>query len=197
MENNNLIPCWSEFAQIKSVINAEKGDALKTLEKAGKLKVTLKEGKHFINVDFTVPALYPKQLVQIELKQHNFNEVFAQIFMKHTENIIRRLWNGGEAGYEPGSEVDVNEGKIGFKKALGATKADLNRIQVATREELQRDMNFIKKQQALKEGNMDKQDRRQFKLNLKHEKRYEEEKKKQYEDDARNAANIDESGQMI
>ena len=43
------------------------------------------------------------------------------IFMKHTETIIRRLWNGGEAGYEPGSEVDVNEGKIGFKKALGAT----------------------------------------------------------------------------
>ena len=59
MESNNLIPCWSEFAQIKTVINAEKGDALKTLEKAGKLKVTLKEANHFINVDFIVPPLYP------------------------------------------------------------------------------------------------------------------------------------------
>lgn len=43
MENNNLIPCWSEFASIKSVISAEKGDTLKALEKLGKLRVTLKE----------------------------------------------------------------------------------------------------------------------------------------------------------
>ena len=42
MENNNLIPCWSEFALIKAVIDAERGDTLKPLEKAGKLRVTLK-----------------------------------------------------------------------------------------------------------------------------------------------------------
>lgn len=177
MENNNLIPAWSEFASIKSVIDASKGDTLKALEKLGKLRVTLKEGNFSALLEFTVPELYPQQKVKLELKEHNFNEVFAQIFLSHTENIISRLWNGGEAGYEPGHEVDINAGKIGFKKAVGAIQADLNRIQVATREELQHDMNFIEKQNALKAGPMDRQGRRQFKLNLKHEKRYEEEKK--------------------
>ena len=128
MENNNLIPCWSEFASIKSVINASKGDTLKALEKQGKLKVTLKEGKYSALLEFTVPEVYPMQMVKMELKEHNFNEVFAQIFHSHTKNIISRLWNGGEPGYEPGNEVDINAGKIGFKKAVGATQADLNRI---------------------------------------------------------------------
>ena len=75
-------------------------------------------------------------MVKLELKEHNFNEVFAQIFLSHTKNIINRLWNGGEAGYEPGNEVDINKGKIGFRKAVGATQADLDRIKVASRSEL-------------------------------------------------------------
>jgi len=37
--NNNLIPCWSEFADIKPLIG--KNDTLKPLEKAGKLSLTL------------------------------------------------------------------------------------------------------------------------------------------------------------
>ena len=86
----------------------------------------------------------------MELKSHNFNEVFAQIFISHTENIISRLWNGGEPGYEPGNEVDINAGKIGFRKAVGATQADLDRIKVATRSELQHDMKYLEKQAALK-----------------------------------------------
>ena len=55
MKNNNLIPCWSEFAQIKTVIQADKGDALKPFEKAGKLRVTLKEEKYAVLLEFTVP----------------------------------------------------------------------------------------------------------------------------------------------
>ena len=55
MQNNNLIPCWSEFAQIKQVIVADKGDTLKPLEKAGKLRVTLKEGDFSALLEFTVP----------------------------------------------------------------------------------------------------------------------------------------------
>lgn len=55
MENNNLIPCWSEFAQIKTVIQADKGDTLKPFEKAGKLRVTLKEAKYAVLLEFTVP----------------------------------------------------------------------------------------------------------------------------------------------
>ena len=65
--------------------------------------------------------------------------------MSHTENIVRRLWNGGEPGYEPGSKVDINEGKIGYKKAVGAIQADLAKIQVASRAELQHDMNYLSK----------------------------------------------------
>jgi len=44
---------------------------------------------------------------------------------------------------------------------------------------------------------MDRTDRRQFKLNLKHEKRYEEEKKEKYAKDARMAESLDVDGQLI
>ena len=44
IENNNLLPAWFEFAEIKTVIDAAKGDKLTTLEKAGKLKILIKEG---------------------------------------------------------------------------------------------------------------------------------------------------------
>ena len=59
LENNNLIPYWSEFAAIKSIISADKGDTLKPLEKAGKLRVTLKEGNYSALLEFTVPEQYP------------------------------------------------------------------------------------------------------------------------------------------
>lgn len=68
MENNNLIPCWSEFATIKSVIDAKRGDTLKPLEKPGKLKVTLKQGNYSALIEFTVPEQYPYQMVKMELK---------------------------------------------------------------------------------------------------------------------------------
>ena len=83
--------------------------------------MTLKQGNYQAVIEFTVPQLYPKQKCEIELKSHNFNEVFANIFMMQVDAIIRRLWNGGDPGYEPGNEVDINEGKVGYRKALGAT----------------------------------------------------------------------------
>lgn len=156
MQNNNLIPCWSEFPQIKQVISPDKGDTLKPFEKAGKLRVTLKEGQYSALLEFTVPEQYPNQMVKMELKEHNFNEVFAGIFTKHAETIISRLWTGGEAGYEPGSEFDINEGKVGFKKNVGAIEADMARIKIATREELQHDVRYLQQQAALRSGNMDK-----------------------------------------
>lgn len=33
LENNNLLPVWEEFPDIKPLINKEKGDELKLLEK--------------------------------------------------------------------------------------------------------------------------------------------------------------------
>ena len=82
-------------------------------------------------------------MVKLELIEHNFNEVFAQIFMKHAETLISRLWTGGEAGYDQGSNFDINEGKVGFKKNMGALEADMARISVATREELQHDVRYL------------------------------------------------------
>ena len=73
-------------------------------------------------------------MVKVEMIKHNFNEVFAQMYMKHTEDVIRRLWNGDEPGYEPGAQVDINEGEIGFRKAV-CYSGYLNRIDVATRAE--------------------------------------------------------------
>ena len=47
LDMNNLIPCYEEVTQVKSIIDAEKGDTLKTFEKAGKLKLNLKQDKFF------------------------------------------------------------------------------------------------------------------------------------------------------
>jgi hypothetical protein len=52
-----LIPCWSEFADIKPLIG--KNDALKTFEKAGKLVVTFVEGKFKLVAEFIIPPSYP------------------------------------------------------------------------------------------------------------------------------------------
>ena len=41
---------------------------------------------------------------------------------------------------------------------------------------------------------MDRTARRQYKLNLKHEKRYEEEKKKQYDEESKMASSLDNDG---
>ena len=114
-------------------------------------------------------------MVKFSLKDHNFNPVFAEIFSAHTKNIIKRLWGGGAPGYDPKEKVNINEGKIGYKKALGKNEADMAKIGIATRAELKHDMDFMKQQKELRDGNMDKRDRKIFKLNLKHEKRYEEE----------------------
>ena len=58
-------------------------------------------------------------MAKFTLKEHNFNEVFAEIFENHTTSIIKRLWGGGEPGYDPSQKVDLNAGKIGYKKAVG------------------------------------------------------------------------------
>ena len=134
IQNNNLIPCWSEFPQIRGVLDLKnKGDTIKPLEKLGKLKITLKEGDKFANVEFVIPPCYPMQMVQFTLKEHNFNPVFAEIYSEHTKNIIKRLWSGGAPGYDPKEKVDINEGKIGFRRVVGQLEQDMSKIGIATR----------------------------------------------------------------
>jgi hypothetical protein len=52
-------------------------------------------------------------------------------------------------------------------------QADIAKMAVASRSELKHDMDFLKQQAELRNGHMDKRDRKEFKLNIKHEKRYE------------------------
>ena len=63
MENNNLIPCWAEVFDVKTVIDEARGDVLKPFNKAGKIRVTLKEGDYNALIEFTVPEQYPQQKV--------------------------------------------------------------------------------------------------------------------------------------
>ena len=182
ISNNNLMPCCTEIPQIKQIIDAEKGDTFKALEKAGKIKITLKEGKQYANVEFVVPPNYPLEMVKFQMKEHNFNQVFVDIFTSHTQGIIKRLWGGAPPGYDPKDKYDPNEGKIGYKKAAGKLEQDMAKISVATRAELKRDLDFLKQQKALQEGGMDKKTRKEFKLNLKHEIKYEEAKAAEVEE---------------
>lgn len=61
---------------------------MKPLEKAGKLKLTLKEADKFADIEFEIPPLYPMQMVKFTIKKHNFNEIFAEMFEMHTQTII-------------------------------------------------------------------------------------------------------------
>lgn len=47
-----------------------------------------------------------------------------------------------EAGYD--RKIDINAGKIGFKKAVGGLQADFARIEIANRHELKHDLDFLK-----------------------------------------------------
>lgn len=74
----------------------------------------------------------------------------------------------------------------------------MNRITVASRAELKHDMDYLKAQAAFRNGgNLDRQDRRAFKLNLKHEKKYEEAKQQEYEEEGKLKSQLGADGQLI
>jgi len=87
MINNNLIPIWSELADIKGVLRLENNspnvkvkDTLKMFEKQGKLKVILRQGKFFLEVDIEIPGEYPYKAPTIKFIDHNYDANFARIF---------------------------------------------------------------------------------------------------------------------
>ena len=95
IECNNLIPCWAEFADIKQVIKADKGDLLKTFEKAGKLRVTLKEQTQYVILEFTVPEEYPQKMAKLLLIETNFSEDMAFNFLNQAREIMLNQAEGG------------------------------------------------------------------------------------------------------
>jgi leucyl-tRNA synthetase len=169
---------------------------LKTFEKSGKLKVTLKEKDKFAVIEIQVPPNYPMQPVKLALLDHNFHKVFAQIFVTHATTIVQKLWSGHPAGYDKETKSDINAGKIGFKKAVGKLEADMQRIQIASRAELKHDTDYLKKIAELRNGGLDRTARRALKLSVKHEKKYEEAMRQRDEEAKRMAESLDEFGQL-
>lgn len=116
MENNNLIPVWNELPQIKEVLRLKDHqpvDELKLFEKAGKLKVVARQGDFYLNFEVSIPEEYPSAKPELTINDHNFDPNFAKIYEAAGHQILRRLWEGGEPGYIPGSKSDINKGKIG------------------------------------------------------------------------------------
>jgi hypothetical protein len=72
LENNNLLPAWSEFQSVKTLLT--KNDEMKTLEKAGKLKIKMKENEHEVDFSIKVPENYPNERPTIVLNSCTFSE---------------------------------------------------------------------------------------------------------------------------
>lgn len=75
----------------------------------------------------------------------------------------------------PGRKADINKGKIGHKKAVGALQSEMDKLKVLSRHELKHDLEYLHTandlRQAAAEG--DKQARKFMKLKQKHEAAYE------------------------
>mmetsp|Transcript_21763 Transcript_21763/g.33609 ORF Transcript_21763/g.33609 Transcript_21763/m.33609 type:complete len:172 (+) Transcript_21763:253-768(+) len=124
LENNNLIPAWGELPQIKGILRTPKKDEkldelkhdeIKLFEKAGKLKIKLRQGTFFLEFEVEVPEEYPAIKPEMKFISHNYDKNFAKIFEAGAQEILRTLWQGGDAGYEPGSKS--HKDKITGKKA--------------------------------------------------------------------------------
>ena len=100
LENNNLIPAWSELPDIKSILNLEKNsegvqhkDELKLFEKAGKIQFKLRHGpKVFLDFEVTVPEEYPYKQPELRVIDYNLDANFAKLYIAGAQQIIRRLW---------------------------------------------------------------------------------------------------------
>ena len=162
MENNNLIPAWNELSQIRSLLRQQpkkeeaKGDyqgpydELKLYEKAGKIRIKLKEGEFFLDFELTVPEEYPAAQPQLTIMGHNYEQGFATVFEALAEQILRRLWQGGEPAYEPGQVSDINKGKIGVKKAVGTLASEMESMKLLDNHELKHDVEFMNTAVALR-----------------------------------------------
>lgn len=97
MDNNNLIPAYEEIPQIKEILRlkqpgkeepGEVYDELKLLEKSGKIKIKLCEGKNFFEFELLVPAMYPQDCARMKVLSHNFDENYYEKFVHRAEKMI-------------------------------------------------------------------------------------------------------------
>mmetsp|Transcript_17822 Transcript_17822/g.30224 ORF Transcript_17822/g.30224 Transcript_17822/m.30224 type:complete len:486 (-) Transcript_17822:71-1528(-) len=189
LETNNLIPAWEELPQIRGILRLppKKGeerkeeekkkelDEIKLFEKQGKIRVKAREAKFFLEFDMVVPEEYPAKQPQLKFIDHNLDQNFAHIFEAGANQIIRRLWQGGEPNYEPGAKKK-EQGKEAVKKNQGALEYQMERLKILSKHELKHDVKYLNMaadlRQAATEG--DKQAKKLMKLKMKHESSYEE-----------------------
>ena len=174
MENNNLIPVWDELPMIKEVLRLkdhQPADELKLFEKAGKLKVIARQGDHFLNFEVKIPEEYPSAKPDLVFNEHNFDENFVKIYEAAANQILRRLWEGGEPGYIPGTKSDINKGKIGGQKNQGGLQYEMEKLKLLNRHELKHDVEYMNMAKNLREAAAegDKKAKKFMKLKMKHE----------------------------
>ena len=87
LESNNLIPAWSELSQIKQVLRLPNNspdfnekDELKMLEKAGKIKIKLREKAFYLDFEIVVSECYPYEKPTLKFTDHNYDPNFAKLF---------------------------------------------------------------------------------------------------------------------
>jgi len=93
LENNNLIPAWSELPEIRSILHLEKNsegvkhkDELKLFERAGKIKLKLRHGpKVFLDLELTVPEEYPFKRPELKFVEHNLDPNFSKLYQAGAE----------------------------------------------------------------------------------------------------------------
>ena len=107
------------------------------------MKFKIKDKEQFLEFELLVPEEYPYAQPEVKFIDHNFDPNFAKLFFAGTEQIIRRLWQGGEPGYLPGTEADINKGKIGVKKVQGALNSEMEKLKILSRSELKHDIEFF------------------------------------------------------
>lgn len=153
-------------------------------EKAGKLRFKVREGKFFLDFEVVVPEFYPSEKLELKFNETNFDESYAIIFKARADQVIKRLWEGGEPGYLPGLKSDLNKGKIGLQKVKGKDVAEMDKLKMLTVQEMKHDVEFLNASRQLRDmaADGDKHAKKYMRLKLKHEAAYESKMREEEED---------------
>ncbi|CAI2371272.1 unnamed protein product [Moneuplotes crassus] len=171
LEHNNLIPAWKEVQKAKKLLDPEK-DSMKLFQKAGKVKYIIQEEDLRLALLVGIPPDYPLVPLEVTILKNNkegtgtnINPRLLEIFSSHIQDLVRRY----HLGYD-GLESDLNEGKIGAE-ATKKVEAPL-----MTYEEMQYDIDFLRKQKDMKEEIGDYKKRKKYRRMIRKEAEKELEK---------------------
>lgn len=165
LEHNNLIPAWKEIQRTRKLLNPSQ-DSMKLFQKAGKVKYLIKEEEELqLAMLVTIPPDYPLVALEVTiLKQNkegtgtNIDDYLLDIFKSHIQELVRRY----HLGYN-GLESDLNEGKIGAEATKKAESP------LMSYEEMQYDIDFLRKQKDMVEHIGDYNKRKKYRRMMRKE----------------------------